>query len=114
MCCTKNGGLTQSLNRVFGKITTKGDSMKKTRFTEPQIVSILRELEAGMPVAELSRKHGVSDATIYNWRTKFGGMKESELRKLKQLEEENRRLKHMYAELSIDHRILKDIVEKKL
>jgi putative transposase len=56
----------------------------------------------------------VSNATIYNWRTKFGGMEESELKRLKQLEEENRRLKHMYAELSLDHRILKDIVEKKL
>lgn len=88
--------------------------MKKTRFTEGQIVAILNELEAGMPVSELSRKHGVSDATIYNWRTKFGGMTELDLRRLKQLEEENRRLKHMYAELSIDHRILKDIVEKKL
>jgi len=88
--------------------------MKKTRFTESQIVTILNELEAGMSVSDLSRKHGVSDATIYNWRTKFNGMTESDLRRLKQLEEENRRLKHMYAELSIDHRILKDIVEKKL
>lgn len=88
--------------------------MKKSRFTETQIVSILNELEAGMPVVELSRKYGVSDATIYNWRTKFGGMGESDLKRLCQLEEENRRLKHMDAELSIDHRILKDIVEKKL
>jgi len=88
--------------------------MKRTRFTENQIVSILKELEAGISAAELSRKHGVSDATIYNWRTKFGGMSESDLKRLKQLEEENRQLKHMYAELSIDHRILKDIVEKKL
>jgi putative transposase len=88
--------------------------MKKTRFTETQIMKILKELEAGIPVVELSRKNGVSDATIYNWRTKFGGMIESDLKRLKQLEEENRRLKHMYAELSIDHRILKDIVEKKL
>ncbi len=88
--------------------------MKKTRYTENQIVAILSELEAGLPVVELSRKHGVSEATIYNWRTKYSGMVESDLRRLKQLEEENRRLKHMYAELSIDHRILKDIVEKKL
>jgi len=88
--------------------------MKKTRFTETQILSILNELEAGIPVVELSRKHGISDGTIYNWRNKFGGMSESDLKKLRQLEEENRRLKHMYAELSIDHRILKDIVEKKL
>jgi putative transposase len=88
--------------------------MKKTRFNEHQILSILKELEAGIPVAELSRKYGISGATIYNWRSKFDGMQESDLKRLKQLEEENRRLKHMYAELSIDHRILKDIVEKKL
>ena len=88
--------------------------MKKTRFTESQILGILKELEAGMPVSELSRKHGVSAATIYNWRTKFGGISESELKRLRQLEEENRRLKHMYAELSLDHKILKDVVEKKL
>lgn len=88
--------------------------MKKKRFTETQIMEILKELEAGLPVAELSRKHGVSTAAIYSWRTKFSGMLESDLKRLKQLEEENRRLKHMYAELSIDHRILKDIVEKKL
>lgn len=88
--------------------------MKKTRFTETQIISVLNELEAGVSASDLGRKHGVSDATIYNWRTKFGGMIESDLRRLRQLEEENSRLKHMYAELSIDHRILKDIVEKKL
>lgn len=88
--------------------------MKKTRFTENQIMGILKELEAGIPVTDLSRKHGISAATIYNWRTKFGGMAESELKRLRQLEEENRRLKHMYAELSLDHKILKDIVEKKL
>lgn len=88
--------------------------MKKTRFTENQIMGILKELEAGMPVAELSRKYGISAATIYNWRSKFGGMAETELKRLRQLEEENRRLKHMYAELSLDHKILKDIVEKKL
>lgn len=88
--------------------------MKKTRFTETQIISILKELESGVSVMELSRKHAVSDATIYNWRSKYSGMQESDLKRLKQLEEENRRLKHMYAELSIDHHILKDIVEKKL
>jgi putative transposase len=88
--------------------------MKKTRFSESQIISLLKELEAGMPVKELSRKHGISDATIYIWRNKFGGMNNSELKRLRELEEENRRLKHMYAELSIDHHILKDIVEKKL
>ena len=78
--------------------------MKKTRFTESQIIAILDELESGMPVVELSRKHGASTAAIYSWRTKYSGMKVSDLRRLKQLEEENRRLKHMYAELSIDHK----------
>jgi putative transposase len=88
--------------------------MKKSRFTESQIVSILKEAEAGMPVAEISRKHGISDASFYLWRKKFGGMNEVDLKRLRQLEEENRRLKHMYAELSIDHSILKDVIEKKL
>jgi len=88
--------------------------MKQSRFTEKQIMSVLKEQEAGISVEELSRKHGISSATIYNWRTKFGGMTESELRRLRQLEEENHRLKRMYADLSIDHEILKDVVAKKL
>jgi putative transposase len=88
--------------------------MKQSRFTEKQIINVLNEQEVGISVEELSRKHGVSTATIYNWRAKFGGMTESELRRLRQLEEENCRLKRMYAELSIDHEILKDVVAKKL
>jgi putative transposase len=88
--------------------------MKKVRFTESQIVAVLNEAEAGMPIGELCRKHGISEASFYVWRKKFGGMTETDLKRLRQLEEENRRLKHMFAELSIDHRILKDIVEKKL
>jgi putative transposase len=88
--------------------------MKKTRFTETQIIAVLKEAESGLSISELCRKHGISDATFYTWRKKFGGMSETDLKRLRHLEEENRRLKHMYAELSIDHCILKDIVEKKL
>jgi putative transposase len=88
--------------------------MKKSRFTENKILQVLKELEGGISVADLSRNHGISGATIYTWRAKYAGMTESDLRRLRQLEEENRRLKHMYAELSIDHEILKDVVAKKL
>ena len=88
--------------------------MKKTRFTENQILQVLKELESGISAIDLSRKHGISNATIYNWRSKYTGMTESELKRLRQLDEENKRLKRMYAELSIDHEILKDVVAKKL
>lgn len=88
--------------------------MRKSRFNEGQIVSILKEAELGIPVVELCRKHGMSDATFYKWRSQYGGMTETELKRLRHLEDENRRLKQMYANLSLDHEILKDIVEKKL
>jgi putative transposase len=88
--------------------------MKKSRFTETQIVSILHESESGQPPEELTRKHGISKGTFYKWRAKYSGMDASALKRLKELEEENRRLKHMYADLSLEHRVLKDIVEKKL
>lgn len=88
--------------------------MRKSRFTETQIIGILNEVEAGKSVQDVCREHGMSDATFYNWRAKYGGMEVSQVKRLKELEEENRQLKHMYAELSLDHRILKDIVEKKL
>jgi putative transposase len=88
--------------------------MKKTRFTETQIVAILKQQEAGIKVADLCREHGISDATFYNWKAKYGGMDISELKRVKQLEEENARLKKMYAELSLVHEALKDAVAKKL
>lgn len=88
--------------------------MRKSKFTEKKIVEILKSAESGVPVTELCRKNGMSDATFYKWRNKYAGMNESDLIRLKSLEEENRRLKQMYASLSLDHEILKDIVEKKL
>jgi putative transposase len=87
--------------------------MKKTRFTETQIVSILKQQEGGRTTKELCREHGISEATFYNWKSKYGGMETSDVRRLKELEEENSRLKRMYAELSMDHSILKDVISKK-
>jgi len=88
--------------------------MKKKRYSEQQIIKILREAEAGVPVADLSREYGFSQSAFYKWKAKYGGMEVSQLKRLKELEEENRKLKQMYAELSMDHKLLKDIVEKKL
>lgn len=87
--------------------------MKKSKFTESQIIQILKSHESGRAVVDLCREHGISDATFYKWRKQYGGMEVDQLKRLKELEEENRRLKHMYAELSIDHRILKEVLEKK-
>ncbi len=85
--------------------------MKKSRFTETQILNILKEAEAGIPASELCRKHGFSKSTFYAWKAKYSGMDASALRRMKELEEENRRLKQMYAELSLDHQVLKDIIK---
>lgn len=87
--------------------------MKKSRYPEHQILQILKEAEAGKQTADLCREYGVSAATFYNWKAKYGGMEGSEIKRLRELEEENRRLKKMYAELSLDHQILKEILEKK-
>ena len=88
--------------------------MKRTRFTETQIVNILNESEAGVPVNELARKHEFGRSTFYKWKSIYGGMQVSELKRLRELEAENRRLKQMYADLSLEHEALKDIVAKKL
>lgn len=88
--------------------------MKKSRYSEHQIIKILKEVEGGRLVKEVCREYGISDATYYNWKSKYGGMEASDIKRLKELEEENRKLKQMYAELSLDHKVLKDIVEKKL
>ena len=88
--------------------------MKKSRFSEQQIINILKQADAGMKVQDLCRQYGISDATYYKWKSKYGGMEASDIRRLRELEEENRRLKHMYAELSLEHRILKEVLEKKL
>lgn len=86
--------------------------MKKTRYTEEQIVSILKEGEAGMPVTDLCRKYGMSDATYYNWKAKYAGMSTSDVKRLKQLEDENRRLKHLVADLTLDNQALKEVLSK--
>jgi len=88
--------------------------MKKSKFSESKIIKILRENEGGRSAKELCREHGISEATFYNWRKKYSGMDAQQLKKLKELEEENRRLKQMYSDLSLDHKILKEIIEKKL
>ena len=88
--------------------------MKKSRFTETQIVKILKEADAGIAVEELSRQHGFSKSTFYKWKARYGGMDAAALKRLKELEAENRKLKEMYADLSLEHKALKDIVEKKL
>ncbi|OJV15226.1 MAG: transposase [Dyadobacter sp. 50-39] len=87
--------------------------MKKTRFTETQIVSILKQQEAGIPTKEICRQHGISEATFYNWKSRYGGMEASDVKRLKDLEEENSRLKKMFADLSLDNQILKEIFAKK-
>lgn len=87
--------------------------MKRTRFTESQIFNILKEFDAGKNIQDISREHGVSKATIYNWKARYGGMEINELKRVKELEEENRKLKQMYADLALDNKMLKDVLGKK-
>ncbi len=88
--------------------------MKKTRFTENQIIAILKEGEAGVKVKDICRTHGISDATYYNWKSKYGGMSASDLKRMKEMESELSQLKRMYADMALENRALKDLIEKKL
>ena len=88
--------------------------MKKSKFTDEQIAFALKQSETGVKVAEVCRKMGISEATFYNWKKKYGGLGVSELRRLKQLEEENRQLKKLVADLSLDKQMLQDVFSKKL
>ena len=87
--------------------------MKMTRYSEPQILTILRQAEGGVPVAELCREHGMSNASFYKWRAKYGGMDASMVSQMKAMEEENRRLKRMFADLSMQNDLLKEALGKK-
>ena len=88
--------------------------MKRSHFTTEQIVFAIRQAESGTPVAEVCRKMGISEATFYNWKKKYGGISVNELRRLRQLEEENAQLKKLVADLSLDKQMLQDILKKKL
>jgi putative transposase len=88
--------------------------MRKSRFTETQIVKTLKQVEGGRTVKEVCRELGISEATYFNWKSKYGGMEAADIRKLKELTEENSRLKRMYADLALENTALKDVITKKL
>ena len=88
--------------------------MRVSRFSDTQIVSILNEAESGMPIKDVCRQHGISSATYYKWKSKYGGLGVSELKRSKELESENAKLKRMYADLALENTALKDLIEKKL
>ncbi len=87
--------------------------MKKSRFTETQIIAVLKEADVGMKVEAICRKHGISNATYYNWKSKYGGMDASDIKRLKELEEENAKLKKLYAEVSLENHAIKELFAKK-
>ena len=88
--------------------------MRKSKFTESQIVAILKEGESGVSISDLIRKHGISHGTYFNWRSKYGGVSVSELRRMKELEAENAKLKRMYAELALENTAIRDVISRKL
>lgn len=88
--------------------------MRKARFTEYQIIAVIKSVEAGRTVKDVCRETGISEATYYNWKCRYGGMEASDIKKIKDLEDESRRLKQMFADLSLENRALKDVIEKKL
>jgi putative transposase len=100
------------LRILWAKDGEESSNVKKTRHSEEQIIGVLKQMEAGRKVAELARELGVSEATLYTWKSKYGGMEVSEARRLKELEEENRRLKQLVAELSLDREALKGVIRK--
>lgn len=87
--------------------------MKRSKFSEQQVLGILKEVEKGRTVAEVCRENSISDSTYFNWKAKYGGMTASDIKRLRELEEENRQLKRMYADTSLENRALKDLIEKK-
>ena len=88
--------------------------MKKSNFTDNQIIGIVAEVESGRKIADICREHGITQATFYNWRKKYAGMQPSQLRRLKELEAELSQFKRMYADMALENRVLKDVIEKKL
>jgi putative transposase len=88
--------------------------MKRSKFSENQIITILKAVEAGRTVADVCREHEIAQTTYYKWKQKYGGMQASDIKRLRELEEENRKLKQMYADLSLEHLMLKDVLTKKL
>jgi putative transposase len=99
---------------LSGIINARRFKMKSSRFTETQIIAILKEADAGKLVKDICRQHGISDATYYNWKSKYGGMAASDLKRMKEMESELSKLKRMYADLALENHALKDLIEKKL
>lgn len=99
---------------IYDPAREKEDLMKRSKFTDAQIAFVLRQAEEGAPIAEVCRKAGIAEATFYNWRKKYGGLMPSEMKRLKQLDEENARLKGLVADLSLDKAMLQDVLKRKL